>query len=76
MPRPPLGRGGGIAQAMTERFFRVQAQKAPSGIRSEGEKLSFRKRVCKAGPTSLLSLLKYDDHCGVLISVFLECTNV
>lgn len=50
------------------------------GLRSEGEKLSFRNRGCKAGlgitPYTLPPTVHYRDHRGVLISVFLECTGV
>ena len=54
--------------------------KSPPGLRSEGEKLSFRNRGCKAGlgitPYTLPPTVHYRDHRGVLISVFLECTGV
>ena len=54
-----------------------QAQKGPLGAAApKGRKGYFKKRVCKAGLASLLSLLKYDDHRGVCVFTFLECTGV
>ena len=40
MPRPPLDRGGGIAQAMAERFSPTDAKKPPFGD-SSSERGSF-----------------------------------
>ena len=48
--------------------------KSPPGIRSEGEKLYFRKRVCKTGLAS--PVLPNRDHRGVFFPAFLECTSV
>ena len=63
-----------------ERLWPTGRRKKPPGPALRGEKLSFRKRVCKAGlgitPYTLPPTVHYRDHRGVLISVFLECTGV